>query len=181
MELDGRTDLIGAYDTDNKRSEAQRKRQGISEEFAAKVFVFDVGSNQFVCPAGKTLSLKRSKAGEGKVEHYYKAAATDCQACPFRAQCCPQAKARNVIRIEEAEAVARFREKMQTQAAKELYKKRSRIAEFPFCWIKEKFGLRRFHVRGLAKARMELWWATLAYNIQRWISLRWQGPEESLV
>ena len=48
-------------------------------------------------------------------------------------------------------------------------KQRSQIAEFPFAWIKEKLGLRRFHVRGLIKAGTEALWVCLTFNIQAWI------------
>jgi transposase len=172
LALDGRTDLIGSYDEGQKQSEGQRQRRGIAEEFAAKIFVFDSERNEFVCPAGKTLPKQRSHVSNGKTDHYYRAAEKDCENCPHKAQCCPQTTARTIVRIEEHEAVARFRRKMETAECKQRYKERSRIAEFPFCWIKEKFGFRRFHVRGLAKARMELWWVTLAYNIQQWMRMQ---------
>ena len=38
----------------------------------------------------------------------------------------------------------RFRQKMQTDEAKAIYKTRSQVAEFPNLWIKTKFGLRQF-------------------------------------
>lgn len=172
IELEGRTDLIGPYDEGQKYSEAQRQRQGISEEFAAKFFVYDPVANQFRCPTGKLLVAQRSKAGIGKIEHSYTAVQSDCEQCPHKMRCCPKAPARSVLRIEDDVAVQRFREKMRTSAAQSLYKQRSRIAEFPFCWIKEKFGLRRFHVRGRAKVEMEFLWHALAYNIRQWMLVR---------
>jgi hypothetical protein len=48
------------------------------------------------------------------------------------------------------------------------------VAEFPQAWIKDKLGLRRFRVRGLAKVRMEAMWACLTCNIQQWIRPRWK-------
>jgi hypothetical protein len=55
-----------------------------------------------------------------------------------------------------------------------LYRERARVAEFPHARIKDKLGLRRFRVRGPAKARMETMWACLTYNMQPWIRLRWK-------
>ncbi len=63
---------------------------------------------------------------------------------------------------------------MQTDEAKAIYKTRSQVAEFPNLWIKAKFGLRQFSVRGVAKVRTESQWAALTYNIQQWIRLRWK-------
>ena len=65
-----------------------------------------------------------------------------------------------------------FKAKMATSEAIEIYKQRSQIAEFPFAWIKEKLGLRRFHVQGLTKVGIETLWVCLTFNIQRWIRLR---------
>jgi len=48
------------------------------------------------------------------------------------------------------------------------------VAEFPNLWIKEKFGLRQFSVRGLEKVRIEALWACMTYNIQQWIRLCWR-------
>ena len=39
-----------------------------------------------------------------------------------------------------------------------VYKTRSQVAEFPNLWIKTKFGLRQFSVRGVAKVRTESLW-----------------------
>ena len=64
-----------------------------------------------------------------------------------------------------------FIEKMKTKEAKEIYKQRAAIAEFPHAWIKERIGLRQFRLRGLLKVGMEALWACLTYNIQQWIRL----------
>jgi len=61
--------------------------------------------------------------------------------------------------------VAAFQAKMRTPEAQSIYRDRGRIAEFPHAWIKDKFRLRRFHVRGLLKAGVELTWAALTFNL----------------
>jgi hypothetical protein len=47
----------------------------------------------------------------------------------------------------------------------------SDVAEFPNAWIKDKLGLRKFRVRGVVKAGMELVWASFTYNVMQWIRL----------
>ena len=81
---------------------------------------------------------------------------------------------RSVHRSEEIAEVAQFRQKMATEQAREIYRHRAQIAETPNLWIKEKFGLRQFSVRGLSKVGMEMLWACLTYNIRVWIRLRWR-------
>ena len=70
--------------------------------------------------------------------------------------------------------VAAFREKMKTEAAKAIYKKRGPVAEFPNAWIKDKLGIRKFRLRGMAKAATEALWGAFTYNVQQWIRLSWR-------
>jgi transposase len=180
--LEGRTDLLGPFDEDGARATAHCRRRGIAEEYAPKFFVFDPQANRLQCPAGCFLEHHQSNQGKDKIDHVYLAGPSDCAACVRKPQCCPKSPSRSVIRVEESAAVQRFRRKMEQPEAQALYKQRSRIAEFPFCWIKEKFGLRRFHVRGLAKAFLEMLWHALTYNILQWTRLRWHvEPVEPVV
>lgn len=48
------------------------------------------------------------------------------------------------------------------------------MAETPNAWIKEKFGIRKFRLRGLAKVRIETLWACLTYNVMQWVRLVWR-------
>jgi hypothetical protein len=79
------------------------------------------------------------------------------------------------IRVEERAEVKAFRNKMKQPEQQAIYRRRSPVAEFPNAWIKEKLGLRKFHVRGLLKAGTELLWACLTYNIMQWIRLDCQA------
>ena len=64
--------------------------------------------------------------------------------------------------------MARFRGKMASQEARAIYKQRGAVAEFPFAVLKERFGLRKFRVFGIGKARMEALWACLTHNLMIW-------------
>jgi len=172
--LSGRTDLIGPAEVLDKDAKERRRRSGIADEFSHELFVYDRTTNTFLCPAGCRLQQVRKRPGTGKIDHEYAAKAADCGSCEHRAKCCPKTSPRRVIRIEEDEAVVRFREKMKGEELKAIYKTRAQIAEFPNCWLKQKFGLRRFHVRGLAKVGMEMKWHVIDYNVQQWIRLVWR-------
>lgn len=157
-----------------KNSDASLKRRGIAPEFYPDKFRYDQITDTFTCPADKTLKLRQSRQREGRIEHSYRASAADCHACPFQDQCCPKSSPRIVVRHEDSPAVVAFRTKMQTEEAKQLYRTRARIAEFPHAWIKEKLGLRQFRLRGRQKVRVEAVWACLTYNIQQWLRLAWR-------
>jgi hypothetical protein len=89
---------------------------------------------------------------------------------------------RSVTRSEEPAATLAFKAKMATQEAQQIYRQRSRIAEFPHAWIKERCGLRQFRCRGRLKATLEATWAALSYNLTRWFALRRRStlPEAAL-
>lgn len=162
-------DLIGPVTETN--SDASLQKRGIEPEFYPDKFDYDEATDTMSCPAGKALKRIRKEQREGRIEYSYQASATDCGSCPFQHRCCPKYSPRTVVRKQDSPAVAAFRAKMQTEQAKQLYRTRSQIAEFPHAWIKEKLGLRRFRLRGRQKVRAEAIWACLTYNIQQWIRL----------
>ena len=90
---------------------------------------------------------------------------------PHAAQKTPRGE---VSRLENDPRVEAFIKKMETKEAKAIYKQRSEVAEFPNAWIKDKFGLRQFRLRGLVKVGIEALWACFTYNIKLWIRLCWK-------
>jgi hypothetical protein len=172
-------DLVGSLANSRERSEAAMKAQGIDPAFAPHRFTILEASQQLQCPAGCSLDYVRQSQKRGDVYQQYQARGEDCLACRYQPQCCPKtaAKGRTVsIRVEEQAEVAAFRKKMELPENRAIYRRRGEVAEFPNAWIKEKLGLRKFNVRGMAKAGSELLWACLTYNIQQWVRLVWRRP-----
>ena len=169
-------DLIGSLAEANRHTAGQQRKRGVAEEFYSDKFIYDAQEDIYRCPAGESLWHKGRDFRVGVILHQYRAKPETCKACRFRAQCCPGNvhHGRSVIRPEHAAAVREFADKMQTEAAKNIYRQRGAVAEFPNAWIKEKMGLRQFRVRGLAKVLLEVLWACLTYNIQQWIRLSWR-------
>lgn len=166
-------ELIGPVQ-DREALRAHNERQalaqaGIAAEFGGAAFRIVEDGAALECPAGQRLRRVSQKARYDQ----YRAAARACGACALRPQCCPRSAARTVKIARPDPAVEAYHQRMREPAAQEAYRLRGPVAEFPHAWWKEKFGLRKFHVRGLAKARIELKWAALAYNIQQWFRLHW--------
>jgi len=67
--------------------------------------------------------------------------------------------------MENEELLDALRQRMQTLAAKDLYKLRSRTVELNYADIKEHRGLRRFHSRGLRRVTGEIGAVVLAHNL----------------
>ena len=64
-----------------------------------------------------------------------------------------------------------FRQRMATEEAKELYKKRPSIAEFPNAEFRNR-GLSQFRVRGLDKVKTVSLWHAITFNFLRMIDLK---------
>ena len=153
----------------------QLKHRGINPGFSREAFTYIEATNSYICLAGAKLSYQgREQRGE-RVRFKYRAPTAACAACVHKPQCCPKSKlGRSLNRSEyEAELVS-HKAKMETAEARAIYKQRAQTAEFPIAWLKEKIRLRRFRLRGLQKAELEILWACLTHNLQQWIRLAWK-------
>jgi hypothetical protein len=168
--------FYGSLSTLEARQAGAMKAAGIDPGFGPAAFRHDAEQRTLHCPAGKSLEYVRQSKKRGETYQQYAAAASECGACVDQKRCCrPGTAARLIsIRISENPDVAAFRAKMETHEAKQIYRQRGPTAEFPNCWIKEKLGLRKFRLRGMAKARVEAVWAVLTYDVQQWARLCWK-------
>jgi transposase len=172
-------DLVGSLPNPQERSAAAMKSLGIAEEFAPYRFRIVDNGERLECPAGCVLEALRKNRKRGDLYQQYQAQGTDCAVCQYQQKCCPRTgeQGRTVsIRLEEQAEVAAFRKKMEQDEYRAIYRKRGAVAEFPNAWIKEKLGVRKFRVKGMAKAGSELLWACLTYNIMQWVRLIWRKP-----
>jgi len=175
---DGGVDFYGSWQESWKAGE--RDAQGRTGAFLARAFPYDAERDCFTCPGGQSLTHRTTQNLEQGVRlHVYRPPKQACRACALRRQCAPPkarpAWVRSISRAEEPAATLAFKAKMATEAAQQIYQQRSRIAEFPHAWIKERCGLRQFRCRGRLKATVEATWAALSYNLTRWFALRRQA------
>jgi transposase len=171
-----KVNLIGPIGDGIEKSVGQLNRRGVEEGFRPGAFRYDEGSDTYRCPAGKVLRPDGKEEQPGRINYRYRARGVDCQLCAFRRRCCPQSgrRGRSIRRAVDDPVVVAHKEKMETEEAKQIYRHRGEVAEFPNAWIKDKIGLRQFRLRGLIKVGMEILWACLTYNIKQWIRLRWR-------
>jgi hypothetical protein len=114
------------------------------------------------------------------MRYRYLAAKEDCDECRAKRFCCPHGRhGRSIERREPLTAISAYRQKMQIDEARAIYRTRAQIAEFPNLWINAKLGLRQFRVRKLANVQVETLWAALTYDIQQWIRLRCRAQTAS--
>ena len=139
--------------------------------FGRSAFTFDEENNRYVCPAGKF--LKPSWRTKKKNPYRYRASLYDCQACPLKAQCCPNMQIRKIDRspFEPARDVARAIGK--TAEYQQSRKDRKKV-EMLFAHLKRILKLDRLRLRGLSGARDEFLMAATAQNLRR--MAKWLAP-----
>ena len=169
-------ELYAPWKEDAERHKGALLHNGIAEEFGPQAFVHEPEADELICPAGERLMRQGTRRKHGLLKVVYEAPAAVCGGCAERDRCCGKAaqeRGRRVDRVLESAAMQAYYERMASEEGRQIYKKRSQYGEFPQMQIKGVRGLRRFHVRGLKKAKQEgMWWA-LAYNVGRWIRLGW--------
>ena len=151
----------------NKKLEAQNR-------FARKDFSYDSVTNTYRCPADKLLHpLKKTWANvSGRVENRYLGSQTTCGSCPLKKSCLSsKAKYRVIFRWEHEDVLDRHRQKMASEGAAELMRRRSAIVEHPFGTLKCRAGYQHFLVRGFKKVRGEWNLMALCYNFTRVLNI----------
>jgi transposase len=169
--------LYAPWKAEQQREAGALKRNGIAAEYGPSAFVQASGEDRLICPQGQPLERQGTARKHGQLKVIYEAAAATCGGCEKKAMCCPQdeiQRGRRVDRVVESAAMNTYLDRMASEEGKQQYKQRSRFGEFPQMQIKSRMGLRRFHVRGLAKVRQEVKWWALAYNFAQWVRLGWK-------
>jgi hypothetical protein len=134
-------------------------------------FVWQAQERAYVCPQGHRLPLagagqeKRSGPDRVKVERY-RCPAEHCLGCPRAAACTPApAAGRTVSRSEYEGEVEALRERMGTEAAQALYRRRKQTVELVNADWKGHRQLRRFSGRGVGRAECQVGLIVLAHNL----------------
>ncbi len=168
--------VVGPWVETGGRVRQRFARARVDEGFLPERFRYDDVTDSFTCPEGKRLKLTcpGARTPPGRIVQRYRASQKDCWICPSRSRCCSSNKryGRSIVVTSEIPAMRAFRAMQGTPELQARMGVRARVAEFVHAWLKAKLGLRRFHVRGLAKVGTEALWAALTYNIQQWIRLR---------
>jgi len=170
-------ELIAPWKEDASREAGACARNAIEAGFAPSAFGRQRGGKALTCPAGKTLVVIGQRTHHGVLRDVFEARRADCSQCRHRKACCgKKGGPRRVERVVEAAAMKQYLRRMKRKEVRDLYKKRSEVAEFPHLWTKAVKKWRRFSVRGVVKAGIEAMWVALAYNVSQWMRLQAQVP-----
>ena len=145
------------------------KKTGIpTREFSFDKFVYDKGTDTFVCPAGKRLEFAYlDHAHEKKMRVYRTDACFSCKY--FLTKCTRYKRGRTVWRWEHAEVIEEMKLRMKLEPWK--LKARKSIVEHPFGTMKRAFNQGYLLLKGLWKTAGEVGFTMLAYNMRRVLNI----------
>ncbi len=138
--------------------------------FTAEEFQIDVEKRRAICPAGKenTQCSRLEEQESGKVNFRFEWS-THCHDCPLRERCVgPGQKHRTLVVGGHYTALQARRVEQQSEAFGQEMKQRNAI-EGTQSELVRAHGLRRARYRGLAKVRLQNYFAGAACNAKRWI------------
>jgi len=142
--------------------------------FSLKDFSYDGAADAYRCPAGALLRPMKGRwqNTSGRLEIRYASRKAICGTCPLRARCLtPKAPYRTISRWEHEDVLDRHRQRMASEGAGELMRRRSAIVEHPFGTLKCRAGYQHFLVRGFDKVRGEWSLMALCYNFTRMLNI----------
>ena len=141
-------------------------------------FTWDPENDRYLCPEGNELlqsrrnysDPSRGKPKEGRRK--YRALKLDCQACPSKPRCCPDAEARYVTREEHEDVRDLARECVASEVYRKVAGPRRKKVEMLFAHLKRILGLGRLRLRGPCGAKDEFTLAATAQNLRKLAKLR---------
>ncbi len=157
---------VDAYIATDKGEKKAKVPLSESERKLIKAdFDYHEAENNFTCPGGQTLEMKR-ESKDGK--RVYQGEAKVCADCPYQSRCCQSknGQARSITCDDKEPLRQEMSRKMEKESSKAIYKERKVIVEPVFGQIKNT-GFRGFSVRGKEKAAGEFSLVCAVHNIKK--------------
>ena len=146
-------------------------------DYSADRFVYEVAADRFRCPTGQLLTHQGSSRTAGAAGGLiYRGRPKICGACPVKAQCCPAAAARTLVRPNDGGLRDRVVAYLRTRPARRSRRRRAVWAETANAELKERHGLRRARCRGRDNVLIQALGAAAAYDVKKLAHLRGPGP-----
>jgi len=142
-------------------------------KFTRDKFIYNSKNDYYICPNNKILHKRPApQLKNDKVNFIYSVQSAICKSCPLKDKCIPTKTPRKqLFRWEEEHIIEKHQQKMKTQEARDIVKKRGSIVEHPFGTIKRTLGWTHFLVRGKNKVSGENALIMFTYNFKRLLNL----------
>ncbi|MCL2436684.1 MAG: IS1182 family transposase [Clostridiales bacterium] len=137
-------------------------------EFTRLDFQYNQEDDEFICPAGNALPLKRLQRIEGNVSRIYEMKTRTCSRCSLREKCLSPGRTQRQIAVSIFDAAfRRNHEKDETPEHKRILDLRQIWCEGTFAAQKARHNLRFLYRRGLEAAEEHCLMAAMAINLKR--------------
>ena len=150
------------------------KKSGIYDE---SDFIYDVETDTYRCPAGRTLKRKRHKKRRKAYE--YAAGAKVCNACELKAECTRSMFGRSVKRHYDQELIDAARSESHSLAAKKDRRRRKHLIEGSFADAANNHGFKRSRWRRLWRQRIQDVLIAACQNIRILINNQQTDPRQA--
>lgn len=147
-----------------------RKNHKPPNPFHADNLHYDQERDTLTCPIGQSMHFigeRRRRSRNGYLQTYRMYQAQNCEGCPMRGPC---HKAEGNRIIQRSPTLVRYKQQVKERLASDegLEKRKQRWqVEAVFGNIKQNKAFRRFNLRGIDKASIEIGLLALAHNLQR--------------
>jgi transposase len=139
-------------------------------EFTRLDFRYDQETDSYICPNGKSLTVKQLQRTEYNVTREYRAETKDCRDCPIRLKCLTKSQSSRRIQVNIFEAAFRLsHEKDGTPEHKRILDLRQIWCEGTFATQKARHNLRGIFRRGLEAAEDHCLLSATAVNLKRMV------------
>jgi transposase len=155
--------------------EMSRRKDGT---FSRSDFTFDAEANLYRCPDGKTLKTT-GRVHDGRTI-LYRASKFDCEGCPLKTRCCPNAPSRKIPRDVKEAARDYVRSLVDTEPYEQSRRERKKV-EMLFAHLKRHLGFERLRLRGLSGAQDEFLLAAAVQNLRRLATLTARPPPKPII
>jgi hypothetical protein len=156
---------------ENDFSQKKRKQDAKPRPLGKEHFAWVPEQNMYRCPEGHPLpwighQKRRQSDGQINVVHSYRCSPQHCRACPRQMSCSTNPNRGRAVKRSEHEAlVERHRTRMETVAAKALYRLRCQTVELGFADFKQHRSLRQFSGRGQSRVQRQVGLTVLVQNL----------------
>ena len=160
---------IQAYVKYGSFHKEEEKAHPVINQFAIEHMPYDEKEDSFTCPNGEKLTYKETKnlrTENGFINEIRVYRCSSCSNCPIKSQCTQAAGNREAqVNLRLRRLKSNARDLLLSEHGIELRKQRSVDVETVFGRIKQDWGMRRFHLRGLEKVKTEWGILCIAHNI----------------
>jgi transposase len=154
----------GLKETEQQNVYVNFPERSESSMYQLENFKFDPAKNVFVCPQGTQLYKKKKSRTEWLV---YKCPERSFRSCPNRKFCTKSTKRKELMVHQHHQASNNARKRYASPEGKAALKKRKRVIEPVFAYIKEHMRFRKFRGYGMESARAVWFLICTIYNLKK--------------